>query len=388
MGYFKEYLIQNGKFIQEVEILVHCDIKVFDWLMRYVKRRLEPKNYEECWLSVSNVLALLISSDFLKMEGLSQKCLVYFCEHINAIIASPCSLSCLNENLIRRIVDHVNVADMEKIKDRKDKIKSKLFFRKIEQLFDPEYTSPESPENASRLFQCSVCERILTQHTAMYAPCLPWRRVISRSGNLVPVHQPYVTFLDPLIRTGSSIRRSSSCVGSPVAHWDQSHTDEVVSFRSAIQQRTPSSLSTSLPSRMPSTSNLNSGRQSARLDKFMPFSATDLLAQWYRELGNWRLVFWRLWATINLQNCTRCQRRFPIIELGDGCFYHSEKPILLEKHSTGTVTVAALGPMSTSQPPAGPVSPRTCKVWQRSKDDAGKSQKPVHREDRQNPFRS
>lgn len=76
MGYFKDYLIQNGKFIQEVEILVHCDIKVFDWLMRYVKRRSDPKNYEECWLSVSNVLALLISSDFLKMDGLVSLCFI------------------------------------------------------------------------------------------------------------------------------------------------------------------------------------------------------------------------------------------------------------------------------------------------------------------------
>ncbi|KAA0198768.1 hypothetical protein FBUS_00487 [Fasciolopsis buskii] len=399
MGYFKDYLIQNGKFIQEVEILVHCDIKVFDWLMRYVKRRSDPKNYEECWLSVSNVLALLISSDFLKMDGLSQKCLIYFCEHINAIIASPCSLSCLNDDLIRRIVDHLTIADLEKIKDRKDKIKSKLFFRKIEQLFDPKYTSPESPENASRLFQCLVCERILTQHTAMHAPCLPWRRMVSRSGNLVPVHQPYVAFLDPFTRPGTSIRRSSSCFGSPVAHWEQSHTDEVVLLRPTVQQRTPSSMSISLPSRMPSTPNLNSGpqspcsmsiiifilRTSVLADKFMPFSATELLTQWYRELGNWRLVFWRLWSTINLLNCTRCQRKFPIIEYGDGCFYHSEKPILFEKNSVGTSASANLGVTPTTQSPAVPASPKSCKAWQRSKEETSKGQdKVMHREDKQN----
>lgn len=151
----------------------------------------------------------------------------------------------------------------------------------------------------------------------MHAPCLPWRRMVSRSGNLVPVHQPYVAFLDPFTRPGTSIRRSSSCFGSPVAHWEQSHTDEVVLLRPTVQQRTPSSMSISLPSRMPSTPNLNSGpqspcsmsiiifilRTSVLADKFMPFSATELLTQWYRELGNWRLVFWRLWSTINLLVC-------------------------------------------------------------------------------------
>ena len=29
---------------EEVDISVHCDVQIFDWLMKYVKRRLQDKN--------------------------------------------------------------------------------------------------------------------------------------------------------------------------------------------------------------------------------------------------------------------------------------------------------------------------------------------------------
>lgn len=37
MRYFAEYLSSDSQRWGEVDISVHCDIKIFDWLMRYVK---------------------------------------------------------------------------------------------------------------------------------------------------------------------------------------------------------------------------------------------------------------------------------------------------------------------------------------------------------------
>ena len=62
----------------EVDISVHCDITVFDWLMRYAKRGLleGPRGeildgpLESPTLEPANVVSILISSDFLKMESL------------------------------------------------------------------------------------------------------------------------------------------------------------------------------------------------------------------------------------------------------------------------------------------------------------------------------
>ena len=38
MKYFAEYLSLEPQRWEEVDISVHCDVQIFDWLMRYVKR--------------------------------------------------------------------------------------------------------------------------------------------------------------------------------------------------------------------------------------------------------------------------------------------------------------------------------------------------------------
>lgn len=38
MQYFAEYLSTDAQRWEEVDISVHCDVQIFDWLMKYVKR--------------------------------------------------------------------------------------------------------------------------------------------------------------------------------------------------------------------------------------------------------------------------------------------------------------------------------------------------------------
>ena len=57
MKYFEKYL-SDSKNIDDIDISVHCDINIFDWLMRYVLSK-EPK------LEIKNSVSILISSDFL-----------------------------------------------------------------------------------------------------------------------------------------------------------------------------------------------------------------------------------------------------------------------------------------------------------------------------------
>lgn len=38
MKYFAEYLSTDAQRWEEVDISVHCDVQIFDWLMKYVKR--------------------------------------------------------------------------------------------------------------------------------------------------------------------------------------------------------------------------------------------------------------------------------------------------------------------------------------------------------------
>ena len=78
MRYFSEYLSSETHLWDEVDISVHCDITVFEWLMRYAKRGLLEgargeildSPLEPPTLEPANVVSILISSDFLKMDSL------------------------------------------------------------------------------------------------------------------------------------------------------------------------------------------------------------------------------------------------------------------------------------------------------------------------------
>ena len=38
MKYFQDYLSSDHQTWEDIDISVHCDVKIFDWLIRYVKR--------------------------------------------------------------------------------------------------------------------------------------------------------------------------------------------------------------------------------------------------------------------------------------------------------------------------------------------------------------
>ena len=60
MKYFEQYL-QDAQSLEDIDISVHCDIKIFEWLMKYLKEAQPPS------LDLKNVISILISSDFLGM---------------------------------------------------------------------------------------------------------------------------------------------------------------------------------------------------------------------------------------------------------------------------------------------------------------------------------
>uniref|UniRef100_A0A8C0YA19 SANT and BTB domain regulator of CSR n=1 Tax=Cyprinus carpio carpio TaxID=630221 RepID=A0A8C0YA19_CYPCA len=175
MRYFEEYLSVDPQRWDEVDISVHCDIQIFDWLMNYVTKD-------------SNVISILISSEFLKMETLVEECIQYCHKHMSAIIATPCNMNCINNNLAGRIVDLFSHNEADDLKDKRDKFKSKLFQKKIERLFDHGYENHDSPGNASTLYRCGLCLKLLTKETERKIPCVPNKINIDARGNIVFNH--------------------------------------------------------------------------------------------------------------------------------------------------------------------------------------------------------
>lgn len=68
MGYFADVIA--GQRLEDMDISVHCDLQIFEWLMRWIKK---DTLSEELWplLDSTNVVPILVSAGFLQVNKLS-----------------------------------------------------------------------------------------------------------------------------------------------------------------------------------------------------------------------------------------------------------------------------------------------------------------------------
>lgn len=107
---------------------------------------------------------------------------------MNAIVVTPCNMNCINANLLTRIADLFTHNEVDDLKDKKDKFRSKLFCKKIERLFDPEYLNPDSRNNAATLYRCYLCKKLLTKETERRISCIPGKINVDQHGNIIYIH--------------------------------------------------------------------------------------------------------------------------------------------------------------------------------------------------------
>ena len=98
MGYFRD--ITAGQSLEDVDISVHCDVAVFQWLMDWIKG--EKPN-----LQPSNVMSVLVSANFLQMSELVTEALDYAHHNMAKVLAVTHNFSCLGEPLFSRYYAHV-----------------------------------------------------------------------------------------------------------------------------------------------------------------------------------------------------------------------------------------------------------------------------------------
>ena len=82
---------------------------------------------------------MLISSDFLGIDDLVEKCLVFVANQLEEVIRLPIEMSCLNATLLDRLSTKVDLTQLATLKDPKDKLSSNCLL----------YTSP-SPRDRQK----------------------------------------------------------------------------------------------------------------------------------------------------------------------------------------------------------------------------------------------
>lgn len=99
--YFKGHVqnIQPGK---DIELSVYCDRDVFSWLLQYTKVGLEGPNAPK--LSLSNIIAILVSSNFLQMERLVMLCAQYISRNLSELLLTGTAVASLSDVLLKKVV--------------------------------------------------------------------------------------------------------------------------------------------------------------------------------------------------------------------------------------------------------------------------------------------
>lgn len=72
------------------------------------------------------------------MGPLVDEAVKFVSKNIGEIIALPIDMNCLNSSLIKKLASNIPLEELEALKDKKDKLTSKLFMKKLELVFEEE----------------------------------------------------------------------------------------------------------------------------------------------------------------------------------------------------------------------------------------------------------
>eukprot|EP00736_Rhodelphis_marinus_P004435 Rmarinus@m.7656 len=175
MKYFSSYF-SGSLSSEDIDISVHCDVTIFEWLMKYLNEKDSPPK-----LDASNVVSILISSDFLKMARLVEDCIQFVHEHLNEIVRLPIDLNCLNNEILTRLANLTSVESLERLHDRKDKLSSKLYLKKLEALLS-------NPNHI--LHRCGSCGQLYTLIQRSWSTCAKAKLFVAPHGNIIAEHTP------------------------------------------------------------------------------------------------------------------------------------------------------------------------------------------------------
>ena len=180
MKYFKTYLSGTSAY-DDIDISVHCDVHIFDWLMQYVKA-LHASDREKPKLDTKSVVSILISSEFLEMGDLVTRCLKYVHENINSIIKMPIDLNCINSKLLARLSKMLSVEELEAIVDKRNKIVGKLWMKRLEVMLE---------DSKKSIKACKYCHKVFATGFGDLLECPKAKPFIDFHGNVIARHEPY-----------------------------------------------------------------------------------------------------------------------------------------------------------------------------------------------------
>ncbi|XP_069984138.1 SANT and BTB domain regulator of class switch recombination isoform X1 [Penaeus vannamei] len=192
IGYFAD--VTAGQRLEDVDISVHCDVSIFEWLLRWVKRG-QTEDHVPPTLEPKTAVSILISADFLKMAPLVEEVLQYVHDNINLILEAQVNLSCLSDAILTRLAYLFTHWELESLRDRRDRIQNKLYAKFLQGLCEA-YPSPARGifKTASTLYRCTECGNLVTRGVERLVACVPANTCITTTGQVYYTHSRDATW--------------------------------------------------------------------------------------------------------------------------------------------------------------------------------------------------
>jgi hypothetical protein len=161
---------------------VNCDLVIFAWLMDYVNN-FNPQ------LKVSNVVSIILSSHFLKMEELFKHALLFFKKHLAEVLTTDVNMSCVPPDVVVELENMLTIGDLalaclELQASDQDKCPNRMF---LSQLVKTITLTIVLPQRAPAMRFCQFCgilfDAVKQQHFAARAAAL----ASAAAGAPVPV---------------------------------------------------------------------------------------------------------------------------------------------------------------------------------------------------------
>ncbi|XP_066978536.1 SANT and BTB domain regulator of class switch recombination isoform X2 [Macrobrachium rosenbergii] len=186
IGYFAD--VTAGQRLEDVDISVHCDVSIFEWLLRWVKKGLTEDHHPPT-LEPKTAVSILISADFLKMTPLVEEVLQYVHDNINLILEAQVNLNCLSDTILTRLSRLFTHWELENLRDRRDRIQNKLYARFLQTLCD----NTPAPlrgifKTASTLYRCTDCGQLVSRAVERFITCVPSNTIVTTTGQVFYTH--------------------------------------------------------------------------------------------------------------------------------------------------------------------------------------------------------
>ena len=161
--------------LEDLDISVHCDIQIFEWLMKY----LQNPQAQSRTLEIGTVISILISADYLQMPHLVEECVDFIKCNLQEVLKLQIDMNCISPPIQKKLAMATQIEELDEIKERKDKLLSKLYIKKLELLLEDENNS---------LFRCVYCNKLFTRAQKAWMVCAKAKIFIDFHGNVIAEH--------------------------------------------------------------------------------------------------------------------------------------------------------------------------------------------------------